>query len=225
MADRLKRLRESRNLSHDRLSQTIAEQYKEYGVSISRDSLINYEKANDKNLGMRAECLRCLADFYGVSTDYLLGISDEKTPDTNARAVIAYTGLSEDNVLTLHHMKENASEFLVIDEVDNHIEVDGCKPFLDCLNDLLDAVYSDKETVINFYTRMKQETLRHKEMDFWYLDDGVMLNCQSSHSIVSGNEYVEYACMKIAREIENFLKKKYIATDSDAYPDGAQEDE
>ena len=105
MATRLKELRNERNLSHVKLSEALKEKY---GVGISKDSLIAYEVTSaihDKacaNQGMRAESLRCLADFYDVSTDYLLGIVDEKTPNTEVRAVCSFIGLSEENVNYLH---------------------------------------------------------------------------------------------------------------------------
>ena len=76
MAKRLKQLREEKGLSHEKLSKSLSDQY---GVKISSDSLINYEVTDlnhskaCKNQGMRVEYLRCLADFYGVSTDYILG--------------------------------------------------------------------------------------------------------------------------------------------------------
>lgn len=76
MAERLKQLREEKGLSHEKLSKALFDQY---GVKISSDSLINYEVADAghtkayKNQGMRVEYLRCLADFYGVSADYILG--------------------------------------------------------------------------------------------------------------------------------------------------------
>ena len=47
------------------------------------------------------ETLAKIADFFSVSTDYLLGISLAKTPGTTMQAVTEYTGLSEDNVLRL----------------------------------------------------------------------------------------------------------------------------
>ena len=36
-----------------------------------------------------------IAEHFGVSTDYLLGLSDTRNPDVSARAAVAYTGLSE----------------------------------------------------------------------------------------------------------------------------------
>ena len=98
MGKRLKALRESKGLSHVALRDELREKY---DIDISRDSLINYEVSDKehpkafKNDGMRVEYLRYLADFYGVSTDYLLGLTDVKAPDASLRAVCEYTGLSE----------------------------------------------------------------------------------------------------------------------------------
>lgn len=104
MAERLKRLRESKGLSHEKLSKALLDQY---GIKISSDSLINYEVANPchskacKNQGMRVEYLRCLADFYGVSADYLLGISSTKSPNPTIHSIVNGTGISEDVALLL----------------------------------------------------------------------------------------------------------------------------
>jgi len=43
-----------------------------------------------------------IAEHFGVSTDYLLGLSDTRNPDVSARAAVAYTGLSEEAVEQLH---------------------------------------------------------------------------------------------------------------------------
>lgn len=78
---RLKELRQECGLSHVQLRDQLKDRY---GISVSRDSLMAYEVADDTrskaeklpNLGMRVEYLYCLADFYGVSLDYLVGNSD-----------------------------------------------------------------------------------------------------------------------------------------------------
>lgn len=78
---RLKELRQEHGLSHVQLSNQLKNKY---GISVSRDSLMAYEVADDArskadklpNLGMRVEYLYCLADFYGVSLDYLVGNTD-----------------------------------------------------------------------------------------------------------------------------------------------------
>lgn len=105
MAKRLKKLREEKGLSHEKLSKAIDE---EYNKSISKNSLINYEVSATyhqnfrSNIRMSAETLLYLADFYEVSADYLLGRVDIKTPETDVRAICEYTGLSESAVENLH---------------------------------------------------------------------------------------------------------------------------
>lgn len=46
--------------------------------------------------------LEKIANYYKVSTDYLLGRCDTKSPDVNLKAAVEYTGLSEDAVEWLH---------------------------------------------------------------------------------------------------------------------------
>ena len=81
VAKRLKELRTERGLSHQALIEALSDKYGEDGFSISKDSLINYEKTSGKIhcVRMSAETLWYLADFYGVSTDWLLGKSDFKS--------------------------------------------------------------------------------------------------------------------------------------------------
>lgn len=124
MGRRLKEERENKKLSHVSLSKALRERY---GIEISKDSLINYEVSVDhhtksyKNNGMKVEYLRCLADFYGVSTDYLLGLSDTKAADERIKCSCRYTGLSEKTVKTLHRLSQTR---------DNH---DNLMLFLDIL--------------------------------------------------------------------------------------------
>lgn len=121
MAERLKQLREEKGLSHEKLSKALFEQY---GVKVSSDSLINYEVADSrhtkayKNQGMRVEYLRYLADYYGVSSDYLLGLSVPKCPDITVRKIMDYTGLSDENILALHAWK-NINELMAQEATSN----------------------------------------------------------------------------------------------------------
>ena len=116
MGKRLKKLREERGLSHDKLIKQLNEQY---GISVSRDSLMAYEISDESrakasklpNMGMRVEFLYCLADFYGVSLDYLLGKTDVKAADCNLQYISDYIGLSESvlqkmNELELHSRQQ-----------------------------------------------------------------------------------------------------------------------
>lgn len=53
-----------------------------------------------------------IARYFGVTTDYLLGLTDVKTIETNVRAVAEYTGLSEDAVKELHFPYYQEDAFL-----------------------------------------------------------------------------------------------------------------
>lgn len=101
MAQHLKELRNEKGLSHESLRKALMEKYK---VDISIDSLKNYEVSTEhhkkayKNEGMRVEYLRCLADFYNVSADYLLGLSPTRSKDILVRDIVDFTGLSEQSI-------------------------------------------------------------------------------------------------------------------------------
>ena len=121
LGQRLKDLREKRNLSHAELIKQLGDKY---GISISRDSLMAYEIADEKrakasklpNLGMRVEYLYCLADFFGVSLDYLFGKTDVQTVDCDIQSACRYTGLSEGAITTIRT--------LATDDVFSCIELD-----------------------------------------------------------------------------------------------------
>lgn len=160
-----------------------------------------------------------IADYFGVSVDYLLGRTQTKTPDATMQAIIDYTGLSEENIKTLHYMVENAKQSITIDQKEQTTLIDGCKPFLDCLNDILDAVYYDKETIMRHYITMRRASW--ETIDFWYIEGLETPICgvpavegDAETRLRTDNASVEYACMKIARGVERSLKKKYIATDT-----------
>ena len=106
IAERLRMLRKGAGLSHSKLCAEIKERY---DVLISRASLQNYEvtdrnhKSFGKNLVMNVQYIQCFADYYGVSTDYILGLVDDPTKDQTTKTVSAYTGLSAATVDYLHN--------------------------------------------------------------------------------------------------------------------------
>jgi hypothetical protein len=53
---------------------------------------------------MKTEYLYMFADFYNVSADYILGLSDSPNPDINERYFEDKTGLSSEAVATLEQM-------------------------------------------------------------------------------------------------------------------------
>lgn len=123
MAKRLKALRIGQgregkpDISHIGLSEKLNS---EYGISISKDSLQNYEVSDAyhtkafTNNGMNVEYLRCIADYYKVSADYLLGLSDIPSPDESIQGVCNYTGLSQKAVAQILDLKNNFGNISLI---------------------------------------------------------------------------------------------------------------
>lgn len=115
-AKRLKALRERENLSQQQLADEITNKYGDLGITIGRDSIINFETAEKhhtkfkKNTGTALKYLWCFADYFNVSVDYLLGNVDYHTTEENKRITCEYTGLTEDVVTQLHSIAADSKK-------------------------------------------------------------------------------------------------------------------
>lgn len=142
-AQRLKALRESKRLSHQKLSELLEER----GTEVSAKSLMNYESAAKDEFHtksqsiskMNASTLVALAEFFNVSTDYLLGLHDAPTADIKVQAIHDYTGLTVNSISLLqHHAKVHVSSPLEMDDFmipvdENGIRFDKAEEFDTCL--------------------------------------------------------------------------------------------
>ncbi|MBS4924795.1 MAG: helix-turn-helix transcriptional regulator [Ruminococcus bicirculans] len=88
------------------LSGTMTHQEIADGVGISRQTIGQFLLGNTQP---DTETLCKLADFFKVSTDYLLGRTDVKSADTTLQDICKYTGLSEKAITLLSLSKD--SEF------------------------------------------------------------------------------------------------------------------
>ena len=155
-----------------------------------------------KNLGMRVEYLAALASFYNVSADYILGLTDIRSPSTDTQAIIAQTGLTENNVNTLE-------AFQSISATANLAFINDFLPVL--LNG--DAIFH--------YLLLKQTLKMPKpvnwhELNFDELTDGEIgvvtgASRRLGYVQLTGKEALEYHCSRIADEIEKALREKFIA--------------
>lgn len=91
---RLYAIRENKGLSRQKVADDLG---------ISRASLEYYEK------GKRTpdiNTIELIAEYFGISIDYLLGVTDCQSYDTDIRQICDYTGLSEDVIELLHENKK-----------------------------------------------------------------------------------------------------------------------
>ena len=85
--------------------------YKDSRISLTivagdlRVDKIDFGRFLQGNKQLTVKFLVQFAEYFGVSVDYLLGLSDVETPDTDLRSVCEYTGLSQKSVETLHFAK------------------------------------------------------------------------------------------------------------------------
>lgn len=205
MAHRLKELRNEKGLSHESLRKALMEKYE---IEISPDSLKNYEVSNMhhvkayKNNGMRVEFLRCFADLYGVSADYILGSTDIKSSDPDIQAAIDITELSEESVSIL------CRGFSV--KMLNHY-------FHKLVDELIEIV--DKEDdLLTSYVVMQSVASREWTFDNSnYIEDMTQLNllCDKLGQInLSREEFMEYYITKITDRIKRGLIQKYASREN-----------
>ncbi len=85
------RFKDARTVYNQHGKQTIAEVAAATGIAQGKLSHIETDKAGS----IGSESVKRLAEHYGVSSDWLLGLSDIRTTNTDLKSVCEYTGLSE----------------------------------------------------------------------------------------------------------------------------------
>lgn len=186
---------------------TAAAVAKETGVAQSALSgYINQNRAPD------CAAIIALAKHFSVSTDYLLGLSDVKTASTDLQAVVAYTGLSEDNIATLNTHKV-ASAFdppLIYNEKRS---VRGDELFLDCANDLLDAMYENINTLLANYYLIRHLGTSIEQYDPDYYNEARECDLLAhGHTTMPTEKAAQLSCIEFGGVLERYLRSKYINT-------------
>ncbi len=92
-------------------TKTTYDQMKEVLGLLNRQSVTGYV---DGRTPPTSEKIVAVAEYFGVSTDYLLGLSKNRTVDKNQKAAAEYTGLSDSAVALLHEMNTNEKYFAPI---------------------------------------------------------------------------------------------------------------
>ena len=217
MAQRLKELRTGRGLSHESLRKALMDKYE---IDISVDSLKNYEVSKTphakayKNDGMRVEYLRCLSDFYGVSSDFILGITDVKSTSKGVQSIIKNTGLSEQSAVALRaismaNREADPSEFKRILPVPKNWQSAGDYVYLAAMaqsfvNDMIGAMTSDELILRRYGTLMTSLIVKnHQEM----LNPAGNPFFEDGHIAVPIDDYVAFLIHEITERIARYLSQ------------------
>lgn len=152
-------------------------------VGISRGALSYYEngKRNPDCNVIKSICLN-----FNVSADYILGLTDTKTADTNIKAVCEYTGLSERTVKMINYQKKFSEIYnilltnpiygMILDDIKmlrDTIQNDEVKHIMSSLKD--EIIQKNNDNYNEFYPYMirsinSSSFIRNKALDtFSYL--------------------------------------------------------
>lgn len=161
-AQRLKTLRKERGITQQQLAD---------GVGISKGGLSYYE-----NSGRTPDIsiLERFADYFGVTTDYLLGRTNAQTQKAKLQAVCNYTGLSDKSINLLSDLKENSPAQL---RVINFL--------LEQAAEDMDIVYDLDDDTDKYYGSVLNAVVRYLNRYSGY-DEYLMENISSSDEGISG---------------------------------------
>lgn len=217
-ASRLKELREKIGLNQNKCAKKL---------NISRGSISFYE--NGERLP-DIETIYNMATFFNVSADYLIGLTDVKTIDTNIKAICKYTGLSESAIKVLNEkkfkietLKKRENEFYTaFDEKYKSIEeqksvltkeeydvlfAEELKKLANSRGDSLDMVgeLADNEAVITFLERLINSSLLE---EFSIISNFAVFYQAKELKIKRFNDFMDTGYCKLSNELEEFKKAR-----------------
>lgn len=232
-AQRLKELRTQKGLSHESLRKEL---FEKYGIDISVDSLKNYEVTKDshvrayKNEGMRLSYLRCLAAFYGVSSDYILGISDVKNQNMDIKMIVESTGLSEENVMALCLAHTLSTLYLCQDDLDGRIKtleaeikkilhldkypitdlslLSICFHFKSLINEIIEASTTD-EGILFDYGNLRSTAPSINNFDGFFDQEFQKQLADRGLTSLPAPQYVRFMSAELAKKIDRYFIEKY----------------
>lgn len=145
------------------------------------------------------ETLVKIADFFNVSTDFLLGRTEAKTTDTTTQSIVRSTGLSEHSVKLL----------LTDTKIEGHI-------FSRWVNDILDIdgpIYQHMQLVHQAKNRTYHKTPDGVENKLWELATLKAIGNEVSEyaqTLIPQENYMRFLTLEIGNAISDGLRKKYI---------------
>ncbi|MCR5575690.1 MAG: helix-turn-helix domain-containing protein [Oscillospiraceae bacterium] len=217
---RIRELRLSRSESHATLAAAVgtSEQLmKNYEQAALQDGISTGQDRVKSIAGMNINTLCRLADHFGVSTDYLLGLSPTKSKDMSIQGAATLTGLSEESIECLLFEKDRP---LFLD-------------MLDCLLSLYQehwliisfsaeqAIASNRVHKIALNSGFAPENRLETEISLFpikelFLSGNLEYNGKSLPDIpkgtmlLSAEEAAEYFKTRAAKEFESFIDE-YVA--------------
>ena len=149
-----------------------------------------------------------LADYYGVSLEYLLGLSDSKSSDDKFQVGSEAFGLSDTTMQILEQFKNQPHIFNAPPEENNFLKFSG----MDFVNFIFDNLLPDFQYLCNKYLYALQELETFKKANegakIDYSNIKVSLKNMDSiqQEVKRQEDFVKYRAFQISELVGDFLK-------------------
>lgn len=122
-------------------------------------SLIN-DLVNDRPRNISGENIKGLCRYLGVSADWLLGLSDVESPETDLQAVCEYTGLSEGAVDYITLLSATGRQWLLSELLTNR-KFDNLLAYCEAYIKAASKIYLPSYSQTPDYIRMADELKKY----------------------------------------------------------------
>lgn len=182
------RFKDARTVYNQHGHQTMAQVHKATGISASLIQELEDDSRRDFGYCKIAK----LAEHYGVSVDWLLGLAPAKTVDPEIQGVCRYTGLSESSVKYLYN-KQASSDHHIANLIDSVLFSSDCDSFdtthLELLGELLCSGSSVENSILGVLLDLADAKKRYKQRNY-ILDDEQKSKVDDASKILSANGYL-----------------------------------
>lgn len=197
-SERLKELRAEKTL------QEVAD-----GVGITRVAMGYYEKGERKP---DIEILFKIADYYKVSADYLIGLSDVKTPDIDIQGIAAKTGLSErtiEKICSINNLPHNIEPLnILLLSANFESALFHIGKYIEVVKDVEALRIKRREMLQEVFSGEPDNIIDDKPIYNWPYNDNFDKNYKESEQKMILEEYsIDKAFKYIIQEIEQNAKK------------------
>ncbi len=207
VGEKIRKLREETGTSQQKIADLLG---------VTRQSLSLYEKGERT---INVEALGKLAEFFGVSADYLLGLSDVRSTEQDMRTACEVTGLSEKAIRNIQstyckmpqkERKATKEAVLKNDELEEIVKKET-------IGFLLSEDETGKKIIVRFLESEDFEEIAYmiKKACQWKADskkyENKLLEMRGKNTNYSNEEFLE------ALRIESYWSSLYKASILDAY--------
>ena len=240
MLNSWERFRDARIADNKHGKQTMDEVAVATGVSknmisrLEKDPRNNNDKPESES-GVKWQAVAKLARHYGVSADYLMGLSEVKTPDINIRAMCDILGLSEHTISTLvlaNRVKKEIPSAMSYDDMVSasdmrNILAESNKEFsapietiyaslfccadglLGFVEDVVKNAMKDATLTSEYYKLIGETELTSEYSPQDYLSSlgaAISVNCE----LMPAKDYKRFVIYEITTSVGNYLRSRYI---------------